>query len=477
MGIGFFNPLLSFSNTEGVKNFFWFLGSLLCLFFCSHGFSESIPEAINRQNPSRLFHEGRIEAAARVAFEASLRDPQDWKSFKILGWVALMKNQLEDARRFLQKGLALNPEDTEMKRLLAICYYREGKLEQSADLLNEIREGWTVNLLTQLEPKAFDMLEPQTTVKLDESYPFVIIPVKIYRKKVSLFLDTRSSFTALDRALYEKIKEIRLLDIIALQFWFNFAGKWSIRARTGIIQSMQIGNMKIERIPILLARWKGTYLFPQHVPQIVHGVIGTDVMRQFNVTIDYPKKELFLQKREASFSERSFLEAKDGSVTKLPFYLTPGGQILIQGKINDQEGILFMVDSLDVGRAFTFSEWMLEKFHLPRYGGWMIGLRRGGRYPSIYTIVPKIQIGNMVMENVKADIGKSYDFPPAIDHKQGFHIGAIVGNSFLKSFIVTFDFQNMVLILQSKKTAATDQPPTSPLAYQSTLAGIDESDN
>ncbi|QDQ42666.1 tetratricopeptide repeat protein [Methylacidiphilum kamchatkense] len=370
MDIGFFDPLLSSPNKEGTKNFSWYLASLLCFLFFSHGFSEPIPEAIDRQNPSHLFHEGRIEAAARVAFEAFLRDPKDWKSLKILGWVALMKNQLEDASRFLQKGLALNPEDTEMKRLLAICYYREGKLEQSADLLTEIREGWTANLLTQLEPKAFDVLEPQTSIKLDESYPFVGIPVKICRKKVSFFLDTRSSFTALDRALYEKIKDIRLLDTIALQFWFNFAGKWSIRARTGIIQSLQIGDMKIERIPILLARWKGTYLFPQHVPQIVHGVIGTDMMRQFNVTIDYPKKELFLQKREASFSERSFLGIKDGStVTKLPFYLTPGGQILIQGKINDQEGIFFMVDSLDVGRAFTFSEWMLEKFHLPRYGG------------------------------------------------------------------------------------------------------------
>lgn len=438
--------------------------------FLSLGFSSPFPGLERGADSARLFHEGKIEEALRLAQEESSQDPQNWRAWKILGWITLMKNHLEKARYALLKGLQFHPSDTEMKRLLAICYYREGNLEAAAGLLRDIGEQWTANLLEQLEPKAFKIHEDFVSVKLNESYPYVIIPTTICRKTVPLFLDTRATFSALDRDLYKKLQHIklqpiRLLDIIALQFWFNFAGKWSIRARTGIVSMMKIANMKIDNVPVLLARWQGTYLFPRHVPQVVNGVLGTDWMSQFIISIDYPRKELFLRKKENALIEYSKKENKEEDVlAKIPFYLTPGGQIVIEGKINGEGGNFFLVDSLDVGRAFTVSEGVIHKYHLARYGGWIIGQRRGARYPSVYAVVPKIQIGNMIMENVAASIGKNYDFPPSIDHKQGFPIGAIVGNGFFKSFVVTFDFQKMELVLKTRKDG--DEKPEEALALK-----------
>ncbi|TFE68429.1 hypothetical protein A7Q10_08670 [Methylacidiphilum caldifontis] len=445
------NPLKrSSKRLEKKVKFFWFFVVLFVTYPLAVGLSTSLTDEKKETDCMKLFHEAKIEEAAQVARWQLLQNAEDGRAWKTLGWIELMKNHLEEAQFALQKGLKANPDDTEMKRLLAICYYRENNLEQAAELLDEIKEKWTANLLRHLEPKAFNIQGDFSCIKLHESTPFVVIPVTVCNKTVPLFLDTRGSFTALDRDLYEKMKKIRLLDVIALQFWFNFAGKWSIRSRIGTF-NMKVGNLKIENVPVLLARWKGTYLFPRHVPQIVHGVLGTDWMRQFTITIDYPQKVLFLRKKE-SLLESTNVDKESGLTTKIPFYLTPGGQIVIEGKINDQGGNFFLVDTLSVGRPFTCSEWIIHKYHLARYGGWIIGQRRGSMYPHVYAVIPKIQIGNIIKENVPASIGKNYDFPPSIDHKQGFPIGLIVGNGFFKSYEVTFDFQKMELVLKSKKT-------------------------
>jgi predicted aspartyl protease len=390
----------------------------------------------------RCLRGGNLLGASEEARELPRLDPNHAFSWKNLGWFDLMENRLPEARVHLRRALKLDPSDRETKALLSLAWYRTGDLSLSSAMQDDLGYAALAELVATLEPKAY-ALEGSTSVRLG-LLPASLrpkFPVRVNGKDAQFFLDTRGGMSAVNDTVARTAKVERQQSNF-LQFWFSAAGKWSIKNRFGRVETLQLGSMQVRRVPVLLPNWKG----------IVDGLLATDFLSHFRTTIDYPRRELFLRKADPGLAEARRAEKDPGSGRiVLPFFWTPGGQIVLQGQVNGTD-VVFLLDTLAVGRPVTLSRRLIHRAHLPAHGGYIISLRRAGLFPQVYTEFRELRIGPIVQSDQKADIGTMYDFPPSIDHMQGFPIDGILGDAFFQAYRLTLDFRQMRVILEPSKS-------------------------
>ncbi|WP_018291285.1 aspartyl protease family protein [Verrucomicrobium sp. 3C] len=395
----------------------------------------------------RCLRDGDLLGASEEVRELPKRDPNTASSWKNLGWFELMENRLPEARAHLRRALKLDPSDRETKALLSLAWYRTGDLSQSAAMQDDLGYDALAELVATLEPKAY-ALEGATSVRLG-LFPESLrpkFPVRVNGKDAQFFLDTRGGMSAINDTVARAAKVERQQSNF-LQFWFWAAGKWSVKNRFGRVETLNLGSMQVRRVPVLLPNWKG----------LVDGLLGTDFLSHFETVIDYPRRELFLRKADPDLAEARRADKDPGRERiVLPFFWTPGGQIVLQGQVNGTDAV-FLLDTVAVGRPVTLSRRLIHRAHLPAHGGYIISLRRAGLFPWVYTEFRELRIGPIVQSEQKADIGTMYDFPPSIDHMQGFPIDGILGNAFFQAYRLTLDFRHTRVMLEpSKSIGATD---------------------
>ncbi|VVM05800.1 aspartyl protease family protein [Methylacidimicrobium tartarophylax] len=390
----------------------------------------------------RCLREGDLLGASKEVRELPRRDPNHAFSWKNLGWFDLMENRLPEARAHLRRALKLDPSDRETKALLSLAWYRTGDLSLSSAMQDDLGYDALAELVATLEPKAYAVSRATSTrIGLLPNSPRLKFPVRINGKDAQFYLDTRGGMSAVNDTVARAAKVERQQSNF-LQFWFWAAGKWSVKNRFGRVERLELGSMQVGQIPVLLPNWKG----------LVDGLLGTDFLSHFETVVDYPRKELFLRKAELGSDKAPQPEKdpKDGRIV-LPFFWAPGGQIVLQGQVNGTDAV-FLLDTVAVGRPVTLSRRLIHRAHLPAHGGYIISLRRAGLFPWVYTEFRELRIGPIVQEDQKADIGTMYDFPPSIDHMQGFPIDGIVGNAFFQAYRLTLDFHQMRVILEPSKS-------------------------
>ncbi|MDD4933258.1 MAG: aspartyl protease family protein [Methylacidiphilaceae bacterium] len=394
----------------------------------------------------RCLRGGNLRGAAEAAREWPASDPNHASSWKNLGRFELMENRLPEARAHLRRALTLDPSDRETKALLSLAWYRSGELSQSASELDILGHEALAELVATLEPKAY-ALEGATSVQLG-LLPLSLrpkFPVRVNGKDAQFYVDTRGGMSAINDTIARAAKVERQQSNF-LQFWFWAAGKWSVKNRFGRVEVLNLGSMRVKRVPVLLPNWKG----------LVDGLLATDFLSHFEMTIDYPRREILFRKADPGLAEARQAEKDPGSGRiVLPFFWTPGGQIVMQGQVNGRDAV-FLLDTLAAGRPVTLSRRLIHRAHLPAHGGYIISLRRAGLFPWVYTEFRELRIGPIVQSDQKADIGTMYDFPPSIDHMQGFPIDGILGNAFFQAYRLTLDFRQMRVMLEPSKSRATE---------------------
>ena len=186
---------------------------------------------------------------------------------------------------------------------LANAYYSQNDFKMSAAYYRECREHGgdnSLDFIAYLEsfeekPYALQPSLSKTTVKMSYRFGWPYIKVKINNsKETELLVDTGSNITMLTAGLARKFKVRRLAKTKASMLTGVYG------ASVGIIDSLLFGDMVVENVPVLIAdsfflraKFLINSIFAPHMK--VKGIIGLNVLKNFNVTFDYKNEILELE--------------------------------------------------------------------------------------------------------------------------------------------------------------------------------------
>ena len=104
----------------------------------SPGHAASQPKPSQSDAAARLFEVGKFAEAGELYAQMATKNPNDHAATLQLGRIALLSNRLEDAQKWLEQALVLQPGDDDAKVMLAEAFYRRDDFQRAAAALSGV---------------------------------------------------------------------------------------------------------------------------------------------------------------------------------------------------------------------------------------------------------------------------------------------------------------------------------------------------
>src|SRR5215468_1380674 len=223
--------------------------------------STAQPKQSGVDSANRLFEKGKFAEAGKLYSEIVAQNPKDYSAILQLGRIALLSNRLDDAQKWLEKAITLQPENADPKIMLAEAFYQRDDFQRAAASLKGvdvssnklIREQYPALNVAMLESfKGQTLYElkgngTSTRVKFVKTDPLPIVNVRVNGgKEVTFFIDTGGSVVTLDT---EFAKELGVPQFGAMQG--TFSGGQHADVQFGRIDSITLGDWTIKNLPVV----------------------------------------------------------------------------------------------------------------------------------------------------------------------------------------------------------------------------------
>jgi hypothetical protein len=414
--------------------------------------AQSTPESTQTgiDSANRLFEQGKFTEAGKIYSKIVAQNPKDFSATLALGRIALLSNKLDDAQKWLEKALALHPDDADSKAMLAEAFYRRDDFQKAAaslkgvDVSNKlIREQYpTLNVATLESFKGQKPYELQgngtsTRVKFVRTDPLPIVLVRINGgKEVTFFIDTGGSEVTLDT---DFAKELGVTQLGSVQG--TFSGGQNAEVQLGRIDSITLGDWTIKNLPTAMLPLR--QLSEGFGVKQIDGIIGTTLFYHFLTTMDYPHGELVLRRKD----NQSLAEFKKSSGKRVvvPIWMAADHFMVGWGRVETLPPSLLFVDTGLMGAGVKLAESVIKEAGIKLEEDKAAeGFGGGGKLKIVPYTVHQLSLGDTKETNVQG----VYDGPFPWENMFGFHLAGMVGHEFFKPYAVTFDFQNMQIFLQ-----------------------------
>nr|VFK60646.1 MAG: Aspartyl protease [Candidatus Kentron sp. TUN] len=215
------------------------------------------------------------------------------------------------------------------------------------------------------------------------------------------------------------------------------SGGGSKRIRLAKLNRIVVGDMEVKNTAA------GIIEFPELFPSGVAGILGSTFLRHFRVTIDYQKREIRLSKSRAAVAD-------DGRDSAISFDIDPrsGFAPIIGCKIDGNIEAQAMIDTGAVGISLPDS--ILRKTRAYQAGkvlranGSMSGGMFGAASRSEAVLLNELTIGDIPYTDI-----------PVTSHAGLKYV--LLGNRFLRNFVVTLDYPAKRLTLKPVRTGFSHQ--------------------
>jgi predicted aspartyl protease len=417
----------------------------------------AIPEATAQPKQSeidsagRLFQAGKFAEAGKLYSQIVAQNPKDYSATLQLGRIALLSNRLDDAQKWLEKAIALKPNDADPKVTLAETFYRRDDFRKAAAALNGVDVSSNKLIIDQYPTLNVSMLESfkgqtpyelhgkgtSTHLKFVKTDPLPIVNVRVNgRKEVTFFIDTGGSVVTLDT---EFAKELGVPQFGAVQG--TFSGGQHTGVRLGRIESLTVGGWTVKNLPTAMMPLR--QLSEGFGVKQIDGIIGTTLFYHFLTTMDYPNGEFVLRRKDAKSLEE--FKKSPGKRVTVPIWMASDHFMVGWGRVETLPPTLLFVDTGLMGAGVKLAESVIKEAGIKLEENKATeGAGGGGTLKIVPYTVHQISLGDIKEENVQG----VYDGPFPWENMFGFHLAGMVGHEFFKSYAVTFDFQNMQIFLQ-----------------------------
>ena len=362
-----------------------------------------------------------------------------------------MSNRLGDAENWLKKAIGLRGGEADPKIMLAEVYYRRDDFEKAAASLDGIDVSTNPLIVSQYPTlnvaklRSFKGQTPyqvlsdgqMTRLKFLRTDPLPLISVRVNGgAEVTFFIDTGGSEVALDT---EFARELGVPQFGAVQG--TFSGGQHAEVQQGRIESLTVGDWTVRNLPAAMLRLR--QLSESLGAKRIDGIIGTTLFYHFLATIDYPKGELVLRRKDAASLEQ--FVASPGKSIAVPFWIASDHFMVGWGRVETLPPTLLFVDTGLASAGVKLADSVIKQAGIKlEEDKASSGAGGGGTLRIVPYVVHRLSFGQLQEDNVPG----LYDGPFPWENIFGFHLAGMVGHDFFKPRAVTFDFQNMKIFLQ-----------------------------
>jgi Tfp pilus assembly protein PilF len=398
-----------------------------------------------------LFQAGKFADAGKLYSQIVAQNSKDYSATLQLGRVALLSNRLDDAQKWLEKAIALKPGDADAKVMLAEAFYRRDDFQKAAAALNGVDVSSNKLIIEQYPALNIAKLESfksqtayelhgngrSTRVKFVKTDPLPVVTVRVNGgDEVTFFIDTGGSEVALDT---DFAKGLGVPQFGAVQG--TFSGGQHAEVQQGRIESLTLGDWTIKNLPAVMLPLR--QLSKGFGVKQIDGIIGTTLFYHFLATMDYPRGELVLRRKDVSSLEE-FIKSPIKRVA-VPIWMASDHFMVGWGRVETLPSTLLFVDSGLMGAGVKLAESVIKQAGIKlEENKAEEGAGGGGTLKIVPYTVHQLSFGEIKEENVPG----LYDGPFPWENMFGFHLAGMVGHDFLKPYAVTFDFQDMQIFLQ-----------------------------
>lgn len=394
-----------------------------------------------------LLASGRF-SDARLALNNSLildkREPLAWAG---LGMLDFYENRISDSLENLRVAVFLEPNEpdfifslatvssrAELYREAAQSYQKYLRISRGTDQERRDRIKGLISFLRYLGNKSslYKLRgEKHTTipVSLVGERPVIQLRLKEDGEPLNFVLDTGSGISVISKEASEKFK---IKPVTKGGKARAVGGDGTFPIVYGFIDSLHIGDVKIENIPVYIRDFHG-------YNSNIDGYLGISLISHFLMTLDYGNLTFSLDRKESS---RERLAEKDALF--LPLRLTSSGflsgEVLVEGVENP---LNFIVDT---GASISvISKNLADSEEIRDYvdGGKLRVVGAAGITENVPSfLLPRVSFGNHSQKSLRA-IALNLEL---INEASGFEQSGILGGNFLKDYRLTFDFQNSKVV-------------------------------
>ena len=403
------------------------------------------------ESADRLFQSGEFAQAGEQYARIAADHPDDYSAILQLGRIALLSNRLGDAESWLKKAIGLRGGEADPKIMLAEVYYRRDDFEKAAASLDGIDVSTNPLIVSQYPTlnvaklRSFKGQTPyqvlgdgqMTRLKFLRTDPLPLISVRVNGgAEVTFFIDTGGSEVALDT---EFARELGVPQFGAVQG--TFSGGQHAEVQQGRIESLTVGDWTVRNLPAAMLPLR--QLSESLGAKRIDGIIGTTLFYHFLATIDYPKGELVLRRKDAASLEQ-FVESAGKSIA-VPFWIASDHFMVGWGRVETLPPTLLFVDTGLASAGVKLADSVIKQAGIKlEEDKASSGAGGGGTLRIVPYVVHRLSFGQLQEDNVPG----LYDGPFPWENIFGFHLAGMVGHDFFKPHAVTFDFQNMKIFLQ-----------------------------
>jgi hypothetical protein len=409
------------------------------------------PKQSEIDSADRLFQAGKFAEAGKLYSQVVTQNPKDYSATLQLGRIALLSNRLDDAQKWLEKAITLQPGNADPKVMLAEVFYRRDDFQKAAAALNGVDVSSNKLIIEQYpclnvaKLQSFKGQKPyelhgsgtSTRVKFVKTDPLPVLKVRINGgKEVTFFIDTGGSEVVLDTNF---AKELGVPQFGAVQG--TFSGGQHTEVQLGRIESLTLGDWTVKNVPTAMLPLR--QLSEGFGVKQIDGIIGTTLFYHFLATMDYPRGELVLRRKDAKSLEE-FTKSPVKRVV-VPIWMASDHFMVGWGRVDALPPALLFVDTGLQGAGVKLAESVIKQAGIKlEEDKASAGAGAGGTLKIVPYVVRRLSFGSVQEENVRG----LYDGPFPWENLFGFHLAGMVGHDFFKRYAVTFDFENMRIVLQ-----------------------------
>jgi tetratricopeptide (TPR) repeat protein len=385
-----------------------------------------------------LLRLGRTEDAAEILGRALGLDARDPVALAGLGKIALFKDDLDNALPLLEAAAKI--DDTALGDLFA-ARIRAGQYEAAADIAADVNQQGREEMLRRMaETELYQMSDSKPVISLrwKRSHPVPLVRVRLNGRVMLMAIDTGASDLLIDDSA-ARLARVEPMAYDALTFW---AGSRQA-VRNAMVQSLKLGDLEIRNIPagiISLRRWS---LEVNPRGERVAGVIGLNLLRRLNPTLDYGKQRLILRRDTAAYK-------RPVGAMAVPFEVWGESELMVYGSLAGGRRMAMMIQTGVPNCGVGAPREVMEEIGVKPgavarlvkgAGQWLQGV------PWTPVTVPSVAIGPVVQSNVAGwqDALSSIEM-----WRHGVRRDALISHDFFAKKAVTIDWENHELVFENR---------------------------